>query len=125
MSLPDIDPTGLFAVAGKVALVVGATGSFGQVVCATLGKAGARLIVTAGNATTLGELGDELGAAGIESVQVARRPDSEADCDAMVRAALEAYGCIDIPRCRIRNERCIPYSGYGGRALSEGDAGQR
>jgi NAD(P)-dependent dehydrogenase (short-subunit alcohol dehydrogenase family) len=96
MSLPNIDPTGLFDVAGKVAIVVGATGSFGQVVCATLGKAGARLVITAGNATALGDLGDQLQSAGIEEVQVARRPDSEADCNAMVAAAVESFGRVDI-----------------------------
>jgi NAD(P)-dependent dehydrogenase (short-subunit alcohol dehydrogenase family) len=96
MSLPNIDPTGLFDVSGKVAIVVGATGSFGQVVCATLGKAGARLVITAGNASALGDLGDELKSAGIEAVQVARRPDTETDCDAMVTTAVDSFGGIDI-----------------------------
>lgn len=96
MSLPFIDPNSLFDVSGKVAIVVGATGSFGQVVCATLGNAGAKLVVTAGNATALGELGDDLQSAGIEAVQVARRPDTEADCAAIVAAAMQNYGGIDI-----------------------------
>lgn len=96
MSIPCIDPGRLFDVSGKVAIVVGATGSFGQVVCATLGNAGAKLVITAGNATALGELGDDLQSAGIEAVQVARRPDTEADCAAIVAAALENYGGIDI-----------------------------
>jgi len=96
MSLPIIDPSALFDIAGKSAVVIGATGSFGQVVCATLGKAGAKLVITAGNANALEDLGVELGAAGIEAVRVARRPDTEADCDAIVAAAVEAYGGIDI-----------------------------
>ncbi len=96
MSLPNIDPTGLFNVAGKVALVVGATGSFGQVVCATLGKVGAKLVITAGNADALEELGNDLRDVGIESIQIARRPNTEADCDAMVAAAVENYGGVDI-----------------------------
>ena len=40
MSLPDIDLGSLFDVSGKVALV-GATGSFGQVVCA-IGASGSQ-----------------------------------------------------------------------------------
>ena len=96
MSLPNIDPIGLFDVAGKVAIVVGATGSFGQVVCATLGNAGAKLVITAGNADALNELGNELSAHSIEAVQVARRPNTEADCDAIVTAAVESYGGVDI-----------------------------
>jgi len=96
MSLPDIDLSILFDVAGKSAVVVGATGSFGQVVCATLGRAGARLTIAAGNADNLAELGQQLRDRGIEAVEVARRPNTEADCDAMVQAAVDAYGGVDI-----------------------------
>jgi NAD(P)-dependent dehydrogenase (short-subunit alcohol dehydrogenase family) len=96
MSLPSIDSSKLFDVAGKSAVVVGATGSFGQVVCATLGNGGAKLVVTAGNESKLSELATELKGAGIEAVGVARRPDTEADCDAIVAAAVEAYGGVDI-----------------------------
>lgn len=96
MNLPMIDPSTLFDVAGKSAIVVGATGSFGKVVCATLGRAGARLVITAGNADTLAALAADLGDAGIAAVSVARRPDTEADCAAIVSAAVEAHGGIDI-----------------------------
>ena len=96
MTLPAIDPSLLFEVRGKSALIVGATGSFGKVVCATLGKAGAVLTVTAGNATALDELVAELAAQGIAATAVNRRPDSAADCDAMVAATVEAGGGIDI-----------------------------
>lgn len=96
MSLPMIDPSTLFDVAGKSAIVVGATGSFGKVVCATLGRADARLVITAGNADTLAELAADLGDAGIAAVSVARRPDTEADCAAIVSAAVEAHGGVDI-----------------------------
>ena len=96
MTLPSIDPTMLFDVAGKSAIVVGATGSFGKVVCATLGRACARLVVTAGNAENLAELAAELGDAGIDAVSLACRPDTEADCVSIVAAAVEAHGGIDI-----------------------------
>lgn len=96
MTLPAIDPAGLFDVRGKSALIVGATGSFGKVVCATLGKAGAVLTVTAGNAEDLRILVGELADAGIAATPVNRRPDTEADCDAMVGAAQAAGGGIDI-----------------------------
>jgi NAD(P)-dependent dehydrogenase (short-subunit alcohol dehydrogenase family) len=96
MTLPSIDPSKLFDVRGKSALVVGATGAFGKVVCATLGKAGARLAITAGNAQELGQLREELRTAGSSAVEIARRPNTEADCDAMVAAAVEAHGRIDI-----------------------------
>lgn len=96
MTLPVIDPSVLFDVRGKSAIIVGATGAFGKVACATLGKAGARLTVTAGNADSLAVLGDELAAAGIEATQVALRPETEADCEAIVAAAVVAFGGVDI-----------------------------
>ncbi|NIB40885.1 SDR family oxidoreductase [Pseudomaricurvus alkylphenolicus] len=90
------NPQQLFDISGKSAIVVGATGSFGKVVAQTLGNSGARLVITAGNADTLAELATELGSEGIESIQVARRPDSEENCEAIVNAAVQAYGGVDI-----------------------------
>ena len=96
MTLPQIDPAALFQVVGKSAVVVGATGAFGKVVCATLGKAGARLTVAAGNSAELRTLADELTAVGIAATVVAKRPDSESACDAIVSAAVAAHGGVDI-----------------------------
>ena len=96
MSLPSIDTSTLFDVRGKSAIVIGATGAFGQVACATLGNAGARLILTAGKADTLATLKTSLDEAHIEARTVSRRPDTEADGDAIVSTTLEAYGGIDI-----------------------------
>ena len=96
MSLPSIDTAGLFDVAGKSALVIGATGSFGKVVCATLGNAGARLTITAGNAADLAELQGELTGANIAAVPVNLRPDTEANCEIIVAEAIAAHGDIDI-----------------------------
>jgi NAD(P)-dependent dehydrogenase (short-subunit alcohol dehydrogenase family) len=96
MTLPQIDPAALFSVAGKSALVVGATGAFGKVACATLGAAGAKLTITAGNAAELQSLAGELRTAGVPTTAVARRPNTEADSDAMVKAAVDAHGGLDI-----------------------------
>ncbi len=96
MSLPSIDSSSLFDVSGKRAVVVGATGSFGRVVCSTLGNAGARLLITAGNGETLAMLKSELNEASIEAVEVQGRPDSEGRCDAIVAKAIEAFWGIDI-----------------------------
>lgn len=96
MTLPIIDSTALFEVAGKSAVIVGATGAFGKVVCATLGGAGAKLTIAAGNADELGALQGELDVAGIIATSVNKRPNSEADCDAIIAAAVAAYGSADI-----------------------------
>ena len=94
--LPRIDTAGLFNIKGKSAIVVGATGAFGKVACATLGNAGAHLTIAAGKEQELSTLQQELAAAGIESRAVAKRSNSDADADAIADAAVAAYGGIDI-----------------------------
>lgn len=96
MTLPTIDPSRLFDVAGKSAVVVGATGAFGKVVSATLGNAGAKLTTAAGSAGELATLQAELDAAGIVANSINLRPNSAADCDAIIAAATAAYGGVDI-----------------------------
>jgi NAD(P)-dependent dehydrogenase (short-subunit alcohol dehydrogenase family) len=96
MTLPTFDQTGLFDVRGKSAVIVGATGAFGKVACATLGRAGARLTLAAGNAAELMLLADELAAEGIQVCTVPRRPNTEADSDVIVESAVGAFGSVDI-----------------------------
>jgi len=96
LTLPAIDPQGLFDVRGKSALIIGATGAFGKVACATLGKAGARLTIAAGNVTALAELQADLAGAGVEATIAARRPGDERDAQAIVEAAVTAYGALHI-----------------------------
>ena len=96
MSLPKIDTKNLFDVSGKSALVVGATGAFGKVVCATLGNAGAKLTIAAGNGDSLNELEQELANTGSEVAAIAKRPNTETDCVEIVKTAVSAYGGIDI-----------------------------
>lgn len=86
------DPTTLFDVSGKVALIVGASGAFGGVAAQTLGNAGAKLVLAAGNAEAL----DEIAAKCTEVTKVNTRPDSEEACDAMIQATVAAYGRLDI-----------------------------
>jgi NAD(P)-dependent dehydrogenase (short-subunit alcohol dehydrogenase family) len=96
MTLPVINPGTLFDVRGKSALVVGATGAFGKVACATLGRAGARLTIAAASVDELSKLVNELAAEQIESHSIARRSNSEADALAIVESAVSAYGGVDI-----------------------------
>jgi NAD(P)-dependent dehydrogenase (short-subunit alcohol dehydrogenase family) len=96
LTLPRLDLADLFNIKGKSAIVVGATGAFGKVACATLGSAGARLTIAAGNEQELKALEGELSAAGIESRAVAKRSNREADAAAIADAAVAAHGAIDI-----------------------------
>ena len=96
MTLPTINHADLFDVRGKSAIVVGATGAFGRVACATLGSGGARLTVSAGSAGEVTALAQELAASGIEAHPIGRRSNTEADARAIVEAAVAAHGGVDI-----------------------------
>jgi NAD(P)-dependent dehydrogenase (short-subunit alcohol dehydrogenase family) len=96
MTLPAIDHSRLFDVGGKSAIVIGATGAFGKVACATLGSAGARLTIAAGNAAELTALAQELETRGITAHAIARRSNTEEDARAIVEAAVAVYGGVDI-----------------------------
>jgi len=96
MSLPNIDFAGLFNVRGKSAIVVGATGAFGKVACATLGAAGARLTIAAGKAAELNTLAAELDEKQIKAHPVALRSNTEAAANSIVEGAVAAHGGVDI-----------------------------
>jgi NAD(P)-dependent dehydrogenase (short-subunit alcohol dehydrogenase family) len=96
VTLPPIDPGRLFDVTGLSAVIVGATGAFGKVACATLGAAGARLTIAAGNAAELSLLTTELSARGIAAHAIALRSNTEDDAAAIVTAAVAAHGGVDI-----------------------------
>jgi NAD(P)-dependent dehydrogenase (short-subunit alcohol dehydrogenase family) len=96
MTLPAIDHSRLFDVSGKSAIVVGATGAFGKVACATLGAAGAKLTIAAGKAAELTDLASELSSRGVAVNHCALRSNTEADAAAIVNAAVAAHGGVDI-----------------------------
>ncbi len=83
----------LFSVEGKSILITGATGALGSVAARALSEVGARLTLAGGNAAGLSRPAD---AAGIDNVAVVtRRPDTPADAQAMVEAAIAKHGRLD------------------------------
>jgi NAD(P)-dependent dehydrogenase (short-subunit alcohol dehydrogenase family) len=86
----------LFDVAGRSALITGATGALGSAAAKALAANGARLTLTAGSADALEQLGAELKDNGADVELVARRPDSAQDAEAMAEAAVKAHGRIDL-----------------------------
>ncbi|WP_076858326.1 SDR family NAD(P)-dependent oxidoreductase [Bradyrhizobium mercantei] len=90
------DPLALFSVAGKVAIITGASGAFGAVAAETLASAGARLVLTAGKAKELAVVAAACRQRGAEVEEIAGRPNSEAACDAIVAKAVERFGRVDI-----------------------------
>jgi NAD(P)-dependent dehydrogenase (short-subunit alcohol dehydrogenase family) len=90
------NPMAMFDVAGKVALVTGASGAFGMVAARVLAGAGCRLALAAGSADALKEIAEECRAGGAEVLELNARPSDEAACAAMVQRTVEAYGALDI-----------------------------
>lgn len=90
------NPASLFDIRDKVAIVTGASGAFGMLAAQVLAGAGAKLVLAAGNAVALEAAAVACTALGAEVTCVARRPNTEADCDAIVKAAVDTFGGVDI-----------------------------
>lgn len=82
-----------FSVTDRSYLITGASGAMGSAAAQALTAAGARVTLAGANIDQLEELASRL-PEGSNAV-VTRRPESEADCEAMVDQALEAFGRID------------------------------
>src|ERR1700752_544192 len=90
------NPLSLFDVRGKSAIITGATGAFGAIAAKTLAAAGANVVIAANNAEGLKKLAAACAALGGKAEVVAKRPSSEANCDAIVATAVEKFGGVDI-----------------------------
>ncbi|ASP36008.1 SDR family NAD(P)-dependent oxidoreductase [Labrenzia sp. VG12] len=90
------NPTSLFDVAGKVALITGASGAFGAVAARALAGAGCKLVLAAGNAEALAETVADCEAHGADVVSMSIRPSDETACDKLVELAVSRFGTLDI-----------------------------
>ena len=90
------NPSALFDLRGKVAVVTGASGAFGALASKVLAGAGARLVLAAGNQAALEETATACRDLGADVRTVARRPSTGADCTAIMDAAIEAWDQLDI-----------------------------
>ena len=90
------NPASLFDIRGKVAVVTGASGAFGALASKVLAGAGARLVLAAGNVDALEETAAACRELGAEVVTIARRPTTEADCNAIMDAGIARWGELNI-----------------------------
>jgi NAD(P)-dependent dehydrogenase (short-subunit alcohol dehydrogenase family) len=90
------DPLSLFSVKGKTAIVTGATGAFGAVAAKTLAAAGANVVIAASNAEGLKKVAAECEKLGGKAEVIAKRPNSEANCEAILDAAVKRFGGVHI-----------------------------
>ncbi|MFO1121983.1 MAG: SDR family oxidoreductase [Hyphomicrobiales bacterium] len=87
------NPLSLFDVAGKVAVVTGASGAFGALAARVLAGAGCRLVLSAGRKSELDAVAASC-ASEVETVNL--RPSTEDNCTAIVARAVERFGRVDI-----------------------------
>lgn len=89
------NPLGMFDIAGKTAIITGATGAFGRATAITLGSLGANLTLASGNKEELDAVAEEVKSVGAKVQTVNRRPDTVEDAEAMLAGALDAFGRVD------------------------------
>ncbi len=88
-------PLSLFDVRDKVAIITGASGAFGHACAVALGALGAKLLLASGSAEELETVVADVLAVNGEVASIVRRPDLIADAEAILQAALDAYGRVD------------------------------
>jgi NAD(P)-dependent dehydrogenase (short-subunit alcohol dehydrogenase family) len=90
------NPSSLFDIKDKSAIVVGASGAFGSLAARVLAGAGAKLTISASKADELAKVAGECRELGVEVELVQRRSNSEEDANAIANAAVQRFGGIDI-----------------------------
>src|SRR6202161_4742633 len=95
ISEPLRSPLSLFDVKDKVAIVPGASGTFGRATALALTALGGKVVLASGSKGELDEVAAEVRELGGDPVTLVRRPDSLEDAKAMLGAGLEKFGRVD------------------------------
>jgi 3-oxoacyl-[acyl-carrier protein] reductase len=96
MSTPPVVPHDPTADPAGAAIVTGASRGFGRGIARALAERGYPVVLAARGEADLQAAADELRAAGAEAIPFVADVRSEADVDALVSAALERFGAIDV-----------------------------
>ena len=86
----------MFSIAGKTAIVTGATGALGSAVAEGYALQGAKVVLTGRNEKKLDELSISLKAAGCDCAFVAGDPANEEDVKKIVKFTTDTYGEVNI-----------------------------
>jgi NAD(P)-dependent dehydrogenase (short-subunit alcohol dehydrogenase family) len=90
------NPLSLFEVKGKTAIVTGATGALGALASKVFAGAGANVVLSASRTDELKKVAAECEKLGGKTEIVVMRPNSEANCDKIVKATVDKFGRVDI-----------------------------
>ena len=83
-------------LAGKVAIITGGTSGIGLAVAKLFAKEGAKVVLAARNKATGAQAADEVAQGGGEAIFVSCDVTKAADCQEVVRVAIDHYGKIDL-----------------------------
>src|SRR4249920_1278067 len=83
-------------LAGRVALITGASGGIGAATARELARQGASVVLAARRADLLDALAEELNSAGVEALAVPTDLTDSAQIERLFERALERFGRVDI-----------------------------
>jgi len=86
----------MFSIAGKVAIVTGATGALGSAIATAYGYQGAKVVLSARNEKKLREITEKLRAEEVDCACFVADPANEEDVKNLVQFAVDTYGRVDI-----------------------------
>src|ERR1700709_2329239 len=105
-------------IEGKIVVITGASSGLGEATARLLAAQGASVVLGARRVDRINSLADELSAAGGKALAVATDVTSHEQVKALVDAAVQAYGRIDV---MINNAGLMPHSPLGRLKIDEWD----